>query len=603
MSNISFTILGTPIGFDCTSESLSRYFIKYYDGSTTPKKFVVARHKNRVDYVYLRYGLISSQGREGSFIGLALSIDKAYCSAPLKIADLLESVYQSLIKKGVLIQNTTSPEKTVIQYSTEYGEFSKLSSYVEQLTSWLKEALKKHFEGIILPLDSTFQGEENAHLMRILPWNNSSTGVEILDTMRNYPFLSFIPNKEASPGPLPPIRTLTPEERDWLENYGKKREDTPRKKELEFLSDYHKRVKTLHENYDRLQVTFHKEKHIEELENLLCEIKELSEHVKRFQFSIERDEKEIDRLGEILIKSSGGNNSLVNEAVNARKDYEKECEEIIGFINNNEKVVRELLEFYKGPDPNKEKFSELVWTWITSHKKSVMYMLFFLFFAGLGVYTYSEFFPKKVSPGALLARRIRSENSESFSKMVSPGADSIVPIFNEKREAIKSFIKKKDFYSARESLDELQKDSLYNRRFEKDLADLTSFFQKEVNNFYLSLLTIQQNKLKEDGDPVDDLSTLIKTYSKKLGDWKSLGLNSELEEEYKIQFRDCLTAYLDNCIKDLNKGRFDKTFKFNSIGEHIAIADSLKKYISDVTISDRTIKGWKATQTNNKPKK
>lgn len=575
MSNIAFTILGTPIGFDCTSESRSRHFIQYYDGSTTPKKFVVARQKNSVDYVYLKYGLISSQGREGSFIGLALSIDEAYCSDPLQIADLLESIYQDLIKRGVLTQKTTSTGKTVIQYSKEYGEFSKLSSYVEQLTPWLKETLEKDFKGTIFPLDSTFQGKENAHLMPILPWDNSSTEKVILDKMREYPFLSFIPGGKI----VPPPPIIRPEDRDWLENYGKKIKDTLREREFVALYDHRKSVETLHENYDRLQVTFQKEKHIEELERLLCEFEGLSENVERFHSSIGGDKKRIERLEEILIKSSGGENSLVSSAIKVHKEYEETRKNFRSFIDNNEKVVKELLAFYKGlnPDPDpKEKFFELVWTWITSHKKSVMYMLFFLVFAGLGVYTYSQFFPQKNQLGELAVG------------------------FEEEKGKIEAFIREDDFYSAKASLDKLQGDTLYNKRFEKELADLTLFFQGKVNNFYLSLLEAQKNKLEKAS--VGNLTTLIETYSKKLGDWKSLGLNSELEEEYKIQFRDCLTEYLDKCIKDLNTGRFDSDFKFDSMGKHISIADSLKKYISNVTVPDETINGWKETQKKYKPR-
>lgn len=470
MSNIAFTILGTPIGFDCTSESRSRHFIQYYDGSTTPKKFVVARQKNSVDYVYLKYGLISSQGREGSFIGLALSIDEAYCSDPLQIADLLESIYQDLIKRGVLTQKTTSTGKTVIQYSKEYGEFSKLSSYVEQLTPWLKETLEKDFKGTIFPLDSTFQGKENAHLMPILPWDNSSTEKVILDKMREYPFLSFIPGGKI----VPPPPIIRPEDRDWLENYGKKIKDTLREREFVALYDHRKSVETLHENYDRLQVTFQKEKHIEELERLLCEFEGLSENVERFHSSIGGDKKRIERLEEILIKSSGGENSLVSSAIKVHKEYEEACKNFRNFIDNDEKVVKELLAFYKGPKPDpdpKEKFFELVWTWITSHKKSVMYMLFFLVFAGLGVYTYSQFFPQKNQLGELAVG------------------------FEEEKEKIEAFIREDDFSSAKASLDKLQGDSLYKKHFEKQIDSL-------INHFKSSAIVYYENNLIEKNEPL-----------------------------------------------------------------------------------------------------
>lgn len=505
MSNIAFTILGTPIGFDCTSESRSRHFIQYYDGSTTPKKFVVARQKNSVDYVYLKYGLISSQGREGSFIGLALSIDEAYCSDPLQIADLLESIYQDLIKRGVLTQKTTSTGKTVIQYSKEYGEFSKLSSYVEQLTPWLKETLEKDFKGTIFPLDSTFQGKENAHLMPILPWDNSSTEKVILDKMREYPFLSFIPGGKI----VPPPPIIRPEDRDWLENYGKKIKDTLREREFVALYDHRKSVETLHENYDRLRVTFQKEKHIEELERLLCEFEGLSENVERFHSSIGGDKKRIERLEEILIKSSGGENSLVSSAIEVYEEYEKTRKNFRSFIDNNEKVVKELLAFYKGPDPDpKEKFFELVWTWITSHKKSVMYMLFFLVFAGLGVYTYSQFFSQKNQLGELAVG------------------------FEKEKEKIEDFIREDDFYSARASLDKLQGDSLYNKRFEKEIDSLTNLFESSAIVYY------ENNLIEKSVSLVESINT-----------WESPKKNDKKISLY--------VAYYDDIKQQIEKVKID----------------------------------------------
>lgn len=530
MSNIAFTILGTPIGFDCTSESRSRHFIQYYDGSTTPKKFVVARQKNSVDYVYLKYGLISSQGREGSFIGLALSIDEAYCSDPLQIADLLESIYQDLIKRGVLTQKTTSTGKTVIQYSKEYGEFSKLSSYVEQLTPWLKETLEKDFKGTIFPLDSTFQGKENAHLMPILPWDNSSTEKVILDKMREYQFLSFIPGGKI----VPPPPIIRPEDRDWLENYGKKIKDTLREREFVALYDHRKSVETLHENYDRLRVTFQKEKHIEELERLLCEFEGLSGNVERFHSSIGEDKKRIERLEEILIKSSGGENSLVSSAIEVYEEYEKTRKNFRSFIDNNEKVVKELLAFYKGRDPDpKEKFFELVWTWITSHKKIVMYMLFFLVFAGLGVYTYSQFFPQKNQLGELAVG------------------------FEKEKEKIEDFIREDDFYSAKASLDKLQGDSLYKKHFEKQIDSLINHFENSAIAFLLQDILSPTRSLI---DKLDEKKMELPSYAKEIkqrieDESRDLDLNLD---SIKKSFQKEIDKYYRQKIKAIQNNRTDK---------------------------------------------
>lgn len=595
MSNIAFTILGTPIGFDCTSESRSRHFIQYYDGSTTPKKFVVARQKNSVDYVYLKYGLISSQGREGSFIGLALSIDEAYCSDPLQIADLLESIYQDLIKRGVLTQKTTSTGKTVIQYSKEYGEFSKLSSYVEQLTPWLKETLEKDFKGTIFPLDSTFQGKENAHLMSILPWDNSSTEKVILDKMREYPFLSFIPGGKI----VPPPPIIRPEDRDWLENYGKKIKDTLREREFVALYDHRKSVETLHDNYDRLQVTFQKEKHIEELERLLCEFEGLSENVERFHSSIGGDKKRIERLEEILIKSSGGENSLVSSAIKVHKEYEETRKNFRSFIDNNEKVVKELLAFYKGrnPDP-KEKFFELVWTWITSHKKSVMYMLFFLVFAGLGVYTYSQFFPQKNQLGELAVG------------------------FEKEKEKIENFIREDDFYSAKASLDKLQGDSLYKKHFEKQIDSLINHFKSSAIVYYENnliekdetLATSINNWSPEEG--VDktkvnyylDVKEKIGTIREDLKlDVKPLfdGLQNKVDTHFQAQYNDIKDRKPNVYIADERKADMEKLIEQgDSLNFAASIKEEAEKFINkmneEINKSKQNKREKSATQRKNK---
>lgn len=457
MPDMTFTIMGTPIGFDCIPDNRNQYFMQYYDGSTTLEKFVIDRHKTSVDYVYLRYGLLSSEGRSGSFIGLAISLEGAYCSEPLKIATLLKSIYSNLIKTGVLIQSTSNTGQNIVQYSKMYGVFKKLSSYVHQMTAWLEKTLEEDFRGVILPLGNLFQGQENLNLMQVLPWNSEITAEEILSSMHKYSFLSFIPDTKITTAPVPVVSS---EEIAWLRNYGDEGKDFSRKKELDSLYASKNEVESTQNKFSLLKETYERKELIDELNGILYKTEELSQSISHFFSVLEIDRQKIITLKDVLTKSTGGENDFVKRAFSANESYKKEGEKLANFAGERMDTTRKLLEHFRRPIPHSDRkdFLGKAWTWMISYKKGVAYILFVLLFAGVGLYTYHQFFSSK--------------------------EDMIVDAFSHKKASIEELIRNGMFFEAKDSLDNLQRDTTYKNLFKGEIDTLYSDFYARAIAFF-----------------------------------------------------------------------------------------------------------------------
>lgn len=502
MPNITFTILGTPIGFDCIPTDRSQYYRQYYDGSTVPEKLVIERNKSRIDYVYLRYGLFSSGGRSGSFIGLALSFEGEYCSTPLLLAELLRSLYAQLLKIGVITQSKTSKGEDLIQYSRQYAQFSTLDSYVKKMTSWLNQELREGeaFKGSILPLDASFQGGENAQSMKVLRWDDETSAEGIVNAMRRYPYMELRPDATG-------IEVkLTPEDRLWLANYktyleGKKS-----------IKDLDSQVKAI--EFESSQYTLRKDayktkvEHIGHLERILAMIKGASVGLSEVTRSIQEEGVRIARLREELKKI--GDASVAKEAEESNNDQTIKCKELSSFLMRTEETMQILLEKYSKSDPRpnprarthskptpnpkpqpqphdpkeggdvdggddpdpvpRQSFFSRALEWMVSHKKGSLYTLLILLFVGFGVYTYFQFKPQGGS----------AENKELRER------------FDAKKEEIENAIEALDFPLAKAILDALKQDTSFSNHFSNDITDLEEEYQKKGKDHYTKVLTDAQ---------------------------------------------------------------------------------------------------------------
>lgn len=580
MPNITFTILGTPIGFDCIPTDRSQYYRQYYDGSTVPEKLVIERNKSRIDYVYLRYGLFSSGGRSGSFIGLALSFEGEYCSTPLLLAELLRSLYAQLLKIGVITQSKTSKGEDLIQYSRQYAQFSTLDSYVKKMTSWLNQELREGeaFKGSILPLDASFQGGENAQSMKVLRWDDETSAEGIVNAMRRYPYMELRPDATG-------IEVkLTPEDRLWLANYktyleGKKS-----------IKDLDSQVKAI--EFESSQYTLRKDayktkvEHIGHLERILAMIKGASVGLSEVTRSIQEEGVRIARLREELKKI--GDASVAKEAEESNNDQTIKCKELSSFLMRTEETMQILLEKYSKSDPRpnprarthskptpnpkpqpqphdpkeggdvdggddpdpvpRQSFFSRALEWMVSHKKGSLYTLLILLFVGFGGYTYLQFFPKEGSTGS-------KELQERFD--------------TQKKE-IENAIETLDFPLAKAKLHSLAQDTSFSKHFSNDIKDLEKKYQTAGNEYYEPRFQAVLDSIQKGN--VSDIEVLVKTYMKNLQSYEAFAFKNE-NRNFRNDIENSVRTYGDNEIK--NPGG-DMATKYNWIDKLVRCAKLIR---------------------------
>lgn len=138
-------IYGAPYGFDLydgTAQELS-YFQVFDNGSTEPVKMTIHRlNSNQISYNYLRYGYVTSGGRTGSFFGLSVVFNKVYCTDFMKMYQLFEAVYGTIVKSAVLLE--AIPQG---QWQAKYKimKFAEAESEVERI----KGVLAQNIQGVL----------------------------------------------------------------------------------------------------------------------------------------------------------------------------------------------------------------------------------------------------------------------------------------------------------------------------------------------------------------------------------------------------------------------------------------------------------------------
>lgn len=593
MPNITFTILGTPIGFDCIPTDRSQYYRQYYDGSTIPEKLVIERNKSRIDYVYLRYGLFSSGGRSGSFIGLALSFEGEYCSTPLLLAELLRSIYANLLKIGVITQGKTSEGKDLIQYSKEYAQFSKLEPYIKQITPWINQQLREEvrFRGTILPMDSSFQGQENARSMMVLPWDEQKTSEEqVVNTMRRYPYMELQPNATSI------LIKVSPEDRLWLANYKTYLEG---KKSIKNLDSQVKAVEFESSQYTLRKDAYKaKEEHIVHLEHILAMIKGALLSLREVIQPLQKEGERITMLREELKKI--GNAGVAKEAEDSNKDQITKCKDLSSLLTKTEETMLILLQKYRKTDPRpnsptrphskptpdpkpkpqplsleddeesdpepRQSFFRRALGWMVPHKKGCLYTLLILLFVGLGGYTYLQF---KSQEGSAENKELRDQ-------------------FMDKKDEIEKTIESLDFFLAKEKLDILEQDTSFSNHFSDDIKDLKKEYKKKGVDHYTEVLTEAQNTVKNPDNLGDKIR--MEDYCKSIRDTfervSKLEFNDDILKNSIDKFDEAVKKHYDDLLKGV-----DNTS--NGAANKKALREDIVAEAEKAGVDSDTINKWK----------
>jgi hypothetical protein len=106
--NFDFYIFGTPQKFELYPPKTQKikYFKSFNESSKENSKMVIQRLKNgQVFYSYIRYNLVSYNGKSGAFFGISISFkDKYSTTDTVKLYQLLDTVYNDILQRGILLK-------------------------------------------------------------------------------------------------------------------------------------------------------------------------------------------------------------------------------------------------------------------------------------------------------------------------------------------------------------------------------------------------------------------------------------------------------------------------------------------------------------------
>lgn len=206
-----FHIFGAPDGFDILNGTpdIIPYFRRYYNGSEENTKFSIHRDSNgNITYAYLKYNLSSYQSRTGSFFGMSLTFSNEYCTDPMNLYELFDSVYVNKVlgcsaDKG-LLQKIEVESK--IQACYLIPNFGSAKDYIQQEIEFvLQNNITKKFANSFQPIRVTFKNDQS-HLVAQIPFADANNE-KIISLLHTYNRIAISPDWEPEPiedGPTPP---------------------------------------------------------------------------------------------------------------------------------------------------------------------------------------------------------------------------------------------------------------------------------------------------------------------------------------------------------------------------------------------------------------
>lgn len=205
-----FHIFGVPDGFDILNGTpdITPYFQCYYNGSKENTKYSIHRDsKGNITYVYLKYNLSSYQSRTGSFFGMSLTFSNVYCTDPMQLYKLFDSVYVNKVlgcnaDKGLLKKIEVESE---IQARYLITNFGSAKEYIQQEIEFvLQNNITKNFANSFQPIRVTFKNDQS-HLVAQIPFADANNE-KIISLLHTYNRIAISPDWE----PKPPTGGQTP---------------------------------------------------------------------------------------------------------------------------------------------------------------------------------------------------------------------------------------------------------------------------------------------------------------------------------------------------------------------------------------------------------
>lgn len=188
--NFKFYIFGVPDGFDLfpnrgdTNEI--KYFQSFYDGSSERTKLSVRRNPDaRVSYSFLKYNLTSGANRAGAFFGMSVVLEGEYCSDFRSLFELFETVYQDILKQGILLKKISDTQIRFGVYQLQHAE-----AEINRIENIIKVNLETSYSDDNKPLDNSFLQNASNTLLKI---NNEESNEYFLAALKQYDNIAISP--------------------------------------------------------------------------------------------------------------------------------------------------------------------------------------------------------------------------------------------------------------------------------------------------------------------------------------------------------------------------------------------------------------------------
>lgn len=187
--NAIVKIYGAPLVFDLYGGSAKElgYFQLFDNGSTDPEKLTIHRlSENQITYNYLRYGLITSGGRDGSFFGMSVIFNNCYCVDFKKISELFRAVYKTIVDKGAFFETA---EQNSAQTKYKITKFSDAPEEVARIESILLKNIQNALADSIKALESNNSAQDDKEVQ----FNDNADNTSINEALRKYSIVSISP--------------------------------------------------------------------------------------------------------------------------------------------------------------------------------------------------------------------------------------------------------------------------------------------------------------------------------------------------------------------------------------------------------------------------
>jgi hypothetical protein len=342
-----FHIFGVPDGFNLYQGNAddTSYFQRYYDGSKEKTKLAIRRRVNgQVSYSYLKYNIVSAEGRPGAFFGMSVVFeDKEYCKDVKGLYELFDAVYETILQNGILLEDVKG--NLGVQAKFLVRSFSNAENEVKKIENIISKNLQNQFKAgkDIAKLDTSFK-QGKSDLVRKM--NDKNSNLTILTELRTYEEIFISPdykdtfdnlNDEWKRKKKDNVKKIKD---DIIEAYkfnGEIKDDIINKEKNNIIDN---KIKDINENIKKLENT---------INNTLITIKQYIKNQPELEV-LQKNYDEVEKQLDELKKAVPNTPSLLPD------DFESEEDDTIRIVENGEQkelTIDEALE--KMPEYLKNK--------------------------------------------------------------------------------------------------------------------------------------------------------------------------------------------------------------------------------------------------------